>query len=74
MTLNDPNQPELHWLEMPYFRQEKQRPHAAINIRFEDEDALQEFCRATGLRLTSKTKSAWFPEKAKSDTGMKRWK
>jgi hypothetical protein len=68
------NDPQKHWLDMPDFTQIRQKPYAAVNIRFECEADLAEFCRITGLKLTEKTKSAWYPDAAKKDTGMKRWK
>lgn len=68
------NSAQLHWHGMPDFEQEKQTPFAAINVRFEDEAALLAFAEATGLKLTPKTKSAWYPQRKPSDTGMKRWK
>ena len=68
------NSPQLHWLGMPDFEQKKQTPFAAINVRFEDEAALLAFAEATGMKLTQKTKSAWYPQRGSSDTGMKRWK
>ena len=68
------NSPEEHWCGMPEYEQEKQRPYAAVNVRFETQKDLEDFCELTGLVLTPKSKSAWFPEAAKKDTGMKRWK
>jgi hypothetical protein len=72
--MTDHNSAQLHWFGMPDFQQEKQVPHAMVNIRFPDAAALEEFCRLTGMRLTEKTKSAWYPEREAKDTGMKRWK
>ena len=62
------------WDDMPEFEQRKQEPFAMINVRFEDESALLAFAEATGLKLTNKTKSTWYPQRSISDTGMKRWK
>lgn len=67
------NTPEEHWLNMPEFKQEKQEPFACLNLRFETEEDMKEFCKLTGLKLTSKTKSAWFPEKKSSGVGSFRW-
>jgi hypothetical protein len=69
----EPNSPKEHWVDMPEFTQEKQKPFACVNLRFEDEQALADFCALTGLKLTQKTKSAWYPDRPPSDTGMKRW-
>ena len=67
------NNPWEHWIGMPDFEQEKLKPFAMVNMRFETEEDLIEFCKVTGLTLTGKTKSAWYPKKEPSDTGMKRW-
>jgi len=67
------NSPDQHWLDMPDFEQEKVEPYACINIRFSTEQDLIAFMEKTGLLLTKKTKSAWFPSAQKKDTGFKRW-
>ena len=63
-----------HWQKMPDFVQEKQTPFAHVNIRFPDQEALDEFIAKTGMKLTPKTKSAWYPEAKPSGVGMMRWK
>ena len=68
------NDPKEHWVNMPAFEQEKQEPFACVNLRFETEFDLIEFCQRTGLQLTPKTRSAWFPERAPSGVGAKRWR
>jgi len=68
------NDPKDHWVNMPDFEQEKQKPFACVNLRFETEFDLLEFCQRTDIKLTAKTKSAWFPERPPSDVGSKRWK
>ena len=74
MKMKDHNSAQFHWLGMPDFEQQKQEPFAMINVRFEDEAALLAFAEATGMKLTQKTKSTWYPQRGPSDTGMKRWK
>jgi tRNA U34 2-thiouridine synthase MnmA/TrmU len=51
------------WQGMPEFHQEKKEPHAKIIFRFENEEDLQEFAETIGQKLTSKTKSSWYPFK-----------
>jgi len=53
-----------HWKGMPEFVQEKQEPHAKIIVRFENEEALQDFAEIIGQKLTNKTKSIWHPYKS----------
>jgi len=67
------NSAQEHWFGMPDFEQEKQVPFACINVRFDSESDLLAFAELTGMRLTPKTKSAWYPQRKPSDTGMKRW-
>lgn len=55
---------KAEWAEMPEFIQEKQRPYAQIVIRFDSEDALQEFAKLINQKLTKKTKSIWHPYKS----------
>lgn len=62
-----------HWVAMPEFHQEKQQPYACVNVRFASEAELAEFCRITGMKLTARSKSAWFPEREDSRVGFKRW-
>lgn len=49
------------WVDMPEFIQEKQEPYAKIIFRFSCEEDLQAFAKLIGQKLTSKTKSAWYP-------------
>lgn len=52
------------WRDMPEFVQEKQRPFAQVVIRFETQEALDEFSTLIGQKLTPKTKSLWHPYKS----------
>jgi hypothetical protein len=67
------NDPQDHWLDMPDFEQVKQSPFACVNVRFDTEEDFTRFCELTGMKLTRKTKSAWFPEMKPSGVGSKRW-
>lgn len=62
------------WVDMPEFDQPKQEPHAKINIRFRNEEDLQEFAALIGQKLTSKTKSIWIPALPRGLNAHKRWK
>jgi len=52
-----------HWIDMPEFIQEKQKPFAQIIVRFESENDLNEFAKMINQKLTTKTKSIWHPHK-----------
>lgn len=62
------------WKNMPEFIQEKQKPHAQIVFRFENEEDLQEFATLIGQKLTNKTKSAWYPFKSHFSDVKREWK
>lgn len=63
-----------HYKNMPAFHQPKQEPFACVNLRFANEADLAAFAKLTGVKLTPKTKSAWFPDKEPSGVGSKRWR
>ena len=60
------------WKNMPEFVQEKIEPHAKIVVRFENEADLNEFAELIDQKLTSKTKSIWYP--FKSHWGVTKWR
>lgn len=72
-TQKEANDPQTEWVGMPEFKQEKQKPHAAIIVRFESEEALQEFARLIGQPLTAKTKSIWHPKLERGENTNKRY-
>ena len=58
---------------MPDFHQDKIREFAKITIRFDSEDALNEFSELIGQKITSKTKSIWHPKLERGLHSKKRW-
>jgi len=64
---------EKEWQDMPEFVQEKQKPHAQIIVRFENEEDLQEFATLIGQKLTNKTKSIWHPQLVRGINAGKRY-
>lgn len=61
------------WWGMPEFVQEKQEPFAKIIVRFENDEALQEFAKLIGQPLNSKTKSIWHPRLDRGKNTNLRW-
>jgi len=61
------------WIDMPEFVQNKQEPYSKIIFRFENEEDLQEFSELIGQPLTSKTKSAWYPQLVRGKNSRKRY-
>lgn len=62
-----------HWQNMPEFVQEKQEPYAKIIVRFDSEEALQEFAQLINQKLTKKTKSIWHPQLVRGLHGKKQY-
>ncbi len=69
----EPEKWKEHWVGMPEFVQGKQKPYAQIIIRFEDEQALQDFAKLINQKLTKKTKSIWHPFKSHFGKVKKFW-
>ena len=61
------------WTGMPEYIQEKQEPFSKIIFRFKNQDDLNKFSEIIGQKLTSKTKSAWFPELNRGVNSKKRY-
>ena len=53
-----------HWQGMPEFVQHRKSEHQKIIVRFDSEKDVQRFAELIGQKLTSKTKSIWFPFKS----------
>ena len=64
---------EEFWFDMPEFVQEKQTPYLELRVRFADQEALEEFSKLIGQKLTAKTKSIWHPELVRGLNGGKRY-
>jgi hypothetical protein len=62
-----------HWVDMPEFVQESQKPFSQIIIRFETEQDLNDFSALIGQKLTPKTKSIWHPFKSHWGKPKKVW-
>ncbi len=64
---------EIEWDGMPEFVQEKKEPYSKINVRFNNEEDLQEFAKLIGQKLTNKTKSIWHPQLVRGLNSNKRF-
>lgn len=71
--MTDKTDPSQEWKGMPEFVQEKKKPYAMINVRFENEEDLQEFAKLIGQALTKKTKAIWHPFKSHWNNCTKVW-
>jgi hypothetical protein len=66
---DDMDNPREHWTGMPEFEQKSQKPFSMIKVRFENEEALNEFAELIGQKLTPKTKSIWHPKLVRGKDG-----
>jgi len=67
---------EVHdkeWQGMPEFVQESQKPYQTLTIRFDSEEAVQEFSELIGQKLTNNTKSIWHPKLIRGQHSHKRY-
>lgn len=62
-----------HWVGMPEFTQEENKPFKRITISFQTEDDYKAFAVFIDQKLTNKTKSIWFPKLNKSKNSLLRW-
>jgi hypothetical protein len=65
-NMQDQTQTERHWQNMPEFNQQNKTATRQIIVSFDDEQAVREFARKLGIKLTAKTKSIWFPERQRN--------
>ncbi len=56
------------WKDMPEFVQDKQEPYAMINVRFRDQQDLDDFSKRIGQRLTVRSKAIWHPQLPRGTT------
>jgi dTDP-4-amino-4,6-dideoxygalactose transaminase len=61
-NIENPNDWKKEWKDMPEYYNEDLSPHRSLIVHFTDEKAVQDFMKATGLKLTEKSKFAWYPK------------
>lgn len=61
------------WENMPEFDNENIKPYRRVIISFENEENVKKFAKATGLNITDKTKSTYFPPKEQNTHVDKRY-
>ena len=60
--------PSAEWDNMPEFTENDTHAHQSIRLHFPDENAVQEFARLLGQKITPKTKYLWYPEQEQNDS------
>jgi hypothetical protein len=64
---------ETHWVDMPEFDQPTKEDFAKIIVRFRNDEDLQEFAKMVDQKLTTKSKSIWYPKLKKDVKSLRRW-
>jgi hypothetical protein len=54
-----------YWWGMPEFSMEDQTPQYKVMINFMNKQDVEEFARTTGIPITTRSDSAWFPHQVK---------
>lgn len=63
------NDPNAEWQDMPQFDQDDLRPAKQLIVSFANMDDVEEFASLLGRKITSETKSLWYPEREPHDMG-----
>lgn len=53
---------EQEWQNMPEYKQDRKQAYANINVRFRNEEDLQEFAKLVDQNLNNKTQAIWYPK------------
>jgi hypothetical protein len=61
--------PSAEWRGMPEFEQEDQSAYRTVYVHFDDVDAVRDFERLMGQRISDQTKSIWHPERIPQKRG-----
>jgi len=69
----DPQSAEVHWVGMPEFKQDDQKPFKTLYVHFRTEADYKHFETLIGQILTKKTKSIWHPRNDATKNSELRW-
>lgn len=69
----NPNNASKHWVAMPASKNVDKSAYKSIIINFKDKASIKAFEVATGITITDKTKSSWFPKEVAEDNSLNRW-
>ena len=50
------------WRDMPEFLQDNKKAYRTVYVHFVDQEAVDNFCKTTGKKMTDRTRYLWFPE------------
>lgn len=64
---DDEDDPDYQWRGMPSFNQQDNGAYRQIIVSFDDEAGVKKFAELTGQHITEKTRSIWFPPRARND-------
>lgn len=69
----DADEWEKHWFDMPECKSSDLKMYKRLIVNFRCAEDYEEFRRVTGLSLTMKTKTTYFPMTAKNDFTLTKW-
>ena len=70
---SDPQSAEKHWVGMPEFKQDEQKPFKTLYVHFRTGADYKHFETLVGQILTKKTKSIWHPKNVATKNSELRW-
>jgi hypothetical protein len=59
---------KIEWQDMPEFIQQDAMPHKSLIVHFRVQDDVDSFMKLIEQRITTLTKSIWFPEKKRRES------
>jgi hypothetical protein len=69
----DPQSAEAHWVGMPEFSQDDQKPFKTLYVHFRSEEDYKDFADKISQICTKKTKSIWHPKNEITKNSLLRW-
>ena len=70
---------EKHWVDMPEFEQENNETYKTVYVHFRTKEDYEEFSKLinqhvdTNTKLSTKTKSFWYPKLDRTKNSLLRW-
>jgi hypothetical protein len=69
----DPQSAEAHWVGMPEFEQNEQKPYKTLYVHFRTKEDYKNFADTICQICTDKTKSIWHPKNEVTKNSLLRW-
>lgn len=62
-----------HWVGLPAYESTNLEPEKQLIVSFRTKEDFLAFSSVIGQQLTLKTRSVWYPERARDENSLKRW-